>query len=680
MALLRRLIERRTFETGGTPSTLLPTDVARSVSGRRVTDDEALRTSAVYACVRILSESIAALPATVVRKDGDRREHVDTHPVAQLIGQAPNPEQDAAEFWRMVLVYALTGGNGYGWIERDGNGMPRAMWPIPAGRVRVDRSPRSREIVYDVRLSEEEAGPGQERSFKVGMTDMLHIRAFGTHRLLGISPIAAARESIGTARSAQDYASRFYERDASPGGVLQVPDELTDEQFERLEQGWRRTHEGLQRSHAVAILEGGAQWHAMGISPQDAEFIATRKFETSEIARIFGVPPHFVGDVERSTSFGTVIEQQNIGFLQFSLVPWMDRLERVATKLLLRQPPYGDDGLYVRWNPAALLRGDQQARFTAYATGKQWGWLSTNDIRALEDLSPVEGGDRYLEPENMRSVKPDPDDAREQARRVNVAKELWSAGFDPAEAAQWARVDVEHLGLLPTSVQSQQPLPGLEDFAPRELRVANAIRTTARRRAVSAMIGFFAGQRQGLAEAIGSDRPPRLGELFDRNRWDSELAQVLFAAGVAAATDYGGAIMPGYDPFDHMSGWLGRVSRIAAEEINASTVERIDRALADGVDLDEALAIVEDDSRAEELAGSHASTCGNRAQHDAAQRSGRRTKTWLTTSSDPRGTHAALNGETVSLGESFSNGAQYPSDETLPVEERINCRCDLQFQ
>ena len=683
MGFLQRLLygaEARDFASGSSgpvSSALLAPYAMQSVSGRKVTDEEALRTSAVYACVRILSESVSILPAHVVRKDGARREPVDDHPVSRLIGEEPNPEMDAGEFWRFLLVYALFGGNAYAWVERNEAGIPVALWPLPAGHVRPGRD-NARQIFYEVTLSENEAGPGQLRYFRVGAENMMHVRAFGLDRLYGVPPLQAARESIGTARSAQDYASRFYERDASPGGVLQVPDELTDEQYERLEEGWRRTHEGLKRAHAVAILENGAQWHPMGISPQDAEFINTRKFETSEIARIFGVPPHLVGDVERSTSWGQGIEQQNIGFVQYSLLPWMTRLERVATRILLRHGAVADDGLFVRWDPTALLRGDQKARYDAYAVGKQWGWLSTNDIRALEDISPIAGGDAYLEPENMRSTQPQPEDVREKRRRAEVVKELWQAGFDADEAAAWVGVPVTHGQGEPTTVQQS-----FDDLRS-ERRASDQIRAERLEDAASSLRRFFAGQRGSVLEAVaGGGAGSALGDLWDGSRFDDELTALLRALGSQTARAFGGELVEGYDPDESIGRWLARNARITAENTNRATRERIDGRLVDGVDAVDAVNEVYDfteEGRADELARSQTTMVGQRAQQDAAERSAEVSqKRWVTAAGESRDSHAAMNGETVRLGERFSNGAMYPGDPDLPQGERINCLCDMEF-
>ena len=729
MPILRQLLERRSFDQPVASDGHRITEMfgsVQSVSGKRVTDAEAMRTSAVYACVRILSETIAALPAHVVRKDGQQREPQDTHPIHQLVAERPNPEMDAGEFWRFLLVYALFGGNGTAWVERNPQGRPVALWPVPASRVRIGRSPQSRELVYDINLTEDEAGPGHDRWFRVWQDDILHVKAFGTHRLYGASPIQAARESIGTARSAQDYAGRFYENDASPGGVISVEGNLTDEQFDRLNRQWKEAHQGLSKAHMMALLENGAQWHQVGISPQDAEFIETRKFETREIARIFGLPPHMIGDVETSTSWGSGIEQQNIAFLQYSLMPWIDRLERAATRTLLRRGPTADDQLFVKWSPDALLRADIAARYQAYAIGKQWGFESTNSILALEDRPPVDGGDDYLVPENMRRMLGDgEEDTRDLQRRIEAAGALIRAGFQPASAAARLDLEVEHLGVLPVTVQAQRaedigsgasgersawdPLPAghpehhlqcsrcqvvyvresdARDCEARhgsETRSSEQVRTSEVDRHLDDLADYFGLQRDELLSRMGGTAST-VADVWDIDRWDDELAsRFRRLAGVTAAA-FAAQVDGDYDADEELGDWLAKNSRIAAEEVNRSTREYLDGNLdsaepgEEPSDVLRAAYTVVAGATAAQIARTRVTAVGQRAQQDAAEKSSTVTeKTWLVTSDNPRESHALIDGETVPVGERFSNGARYPGDPDLPVDERAGCTCDMQL-
>jgi len=683
--LLRRLLSTRSFDAplaSDDPKLAAAWSAVESVSGRTVTTTEAMRTAAVYASVRILSETISSLPAHVIRRAGKNRSVEHAHPVQQLIHEEPNPEMDAGEFWRFMLVYVLFGGDSYAWIERGEAGQPVALWPVPAGQVGIGRD-RQRRLYYDVALSEEQAGPGHDRYFRAGADDIMHVRAFGMGRLHGMSPIQAARESIGTSRSAQDYAARFYRNDASPGGTIEVPEELTDEQYERLEHAWNMAHRGVDRAHMLAILESGATWRQVGISPQDAEFIHTRKFELGEIARIFGVPPHLIGDTEKSTSWGTGIEQQNIGFLTYSLMPWITRLERVATRSLLRRGPFADDDLHVKWAPEALLRGDVKARYEAYAIGRQWGWESTNSILQLEDRDPVDGGDDYLVPENMRRMlAADEMDVRDLQSKVQAAGDLWRAGYDPQAAADLVGIDVEHLGYIPQSVQVMVE-PGV-DAGAREVRAAPQLFGAHRRQHVQALLDYFARQRDELTGGLSGRNVDDILEVWDEEAWDDELAGMFRRLASVTAAAFASRVNGQFNPDEQMGQWLAANSAIAARSVNDATIEQVNRAVAQD-DLTYMAAVTNvyqqiADSRAESIANDRVTVVGQAAQNEAATASAAvRTKTWRVRSGDPRPSHAAVDGQTVPVGEAFSNGAKYPGDPDLPIEERAGCTCDLEF-
>jgi HK97 family phage portal protein len=388
---------KRALSPHNTPSAFL--SEAGTASGMQVTPETSLRVSAVYAGVRLIAEAVSSLPVDLVRMEGNRRIPQGGQ-LAELLTAAPNPEMDEPELWRFVLGWMLLRGNAFVYVERNGRGRPTALWPIPATDVSVYRA--GGKLAYEV-THETPAGdatlvpPSIPASTFVDGADMLHFRAFGTGTY-GLSPITQVREAIGTSLAAQGYMARFYNNDARPGGVIQVDGELSEEAFTRLRHQWRSQHEGLSRSHLLAILEGGAKWESVGLSPGDSEFISTQQWETAEVARALGVPPHMIGDTERSTSWGSGITEQSIGFVQYTLRPWITRLEWVTRHGLLRGV---DNRLRLRWRVDGLQRGDIQSRYSAYATARQWGWMSVNDIRSLEDLNPVADGDVYLQPLNM---------------------------------------------------------------------------------------------------------------------------------------------------------------------------------------------------------------------------------------------------------------------------------------
>lgn len=396
MPVLRSLLARAINATDA-PFNKILDDVDNTTVGRRVTPESSLRVATVYAAVRLIAESVSSLPASLILRQAGRRT-VQEGPLADLLTVQPNPEQDAPELWRAVIGWMLLEGNAYVYVERDRNGVPVSLWPIPATNVEVGRT-SSKRPYYDIKLVPlyDEVPLPVPTQARVGPESVLHYRAFGVGTY-GLSPIRQVREAVGTSLAAQEYMARFYKNDASPGGVVQVPGNLTDVQYDRLEKAWKAGHQGVSRAHLMAILEGGATWEKTGLDPGDAAFIETQKWESTEIARVFGVPPHMIGDVERSTSWGTGIAEQGIGFVTYTLTPWITRLEWVARRGLLREL---DPRLRLKWRVEGLQRGDAKARYDAYAVGRQWGWLSTNDVRTLEDMDPVQGGDVYLQPLNM---------------------------------------------------------------------------------------------------------------------------------------------------------------------------------------------------------------------------------------------------------------------------------------
>lgn len=387
---------------GGLFSATAVTDAGAEIAAQ---PERALRFSAVYACVRLISEAISGLPVDVVRRKGRFREQLPDHPVAPLVSEVANPEMDSAEMWRQTIGWELTRGNGYVLSEFDARGRWSALWPIPPTRVTPARRTDGR-LAYIVRLAATEYAGSlrHETDIVLDPSELLHFRAFGFGPI-GLSPITQAAEAVGLALTAEEYGSRSFQQGSKPGGIITSPKKLSDEQWQRLRARWKEMHQGVRRSHLVGILEEGLGWQDAGMSNEDAQFIELRRFQVADIARIFGVPPHMIGDVERSTSWGTGIEAQGIGFVVYTLMPWITRLERVTTMRLLTSPT--DRGLKIRWNVNGLLRGDFRTRMAGYALGRQWGVYSANDIAALEDLDPIPGGDTRLVPLNMGLIDAD---------------------------------------------------------------------------------------------------------------------------------------------------------------------------------------------------------------------------------------------------------------------------------
>lgn len=366
---------------------------AHTASGVSVTADNALRYAAVLACVRVLAETVASLPLITYERDGEgSKMRADNFYLYRLLHDAPNEMLTSFEFRELLQTHLLLWGNAYAEIDFNGRGQTRALWPLrPDKMLEVRGGDDGLEYVYVRPDHKIEVLPGYR---------VLHLRGLGTNGLTGISPIGLARQAIGLGIAAEEYGARFFGNDARPGGVLQHPGRLGDEAFTRLRESWESRHQGLSRSHRMAILEEGMTFEEIGIPPEDAQFLETRKFQVAEIARIYRVPPHMIGDLERATFSN--IEHQSLEFVIHSIRPWLVRWEQTLQERLLTSRERSR--YFVEFLVDGLLRGDTQSRYQAYAVGRQNGWLSANDIRRLENMNPVENGDLYLVPLNMIPV------------------------------------------------------------------------------------------------------------------------------------------------------------------------------------------------------------------------------------------------------------------------------------
>ena len=236
-----------------------------------------------------------------------------------------------------------------------------------------------------------------------------HVRGWGTDAWLGKSPVALAREAIGLALATEESGSRFFGNDSRPGGILKTAATLSDPAKRNLKESWESAHGGLAQRSRVAVLEQGIEWQQIGIPPDEAQFLETRKFQQTEICSLYRVPPHMISVVDKSTSWGTGIEQQSIGYVTYTLGPYLTRISQSISRDLLTA---AERNVYFAEHlVAALVRGDLQARYTAYSVGRMGGWLSVNDIRDMENMNPVADGDGYLQPLNMAPLgsEPEPD-------------------------------------------------------------------------------------------------------------------------------------------------------------------------------------------------------------------------------------------------------------------------------
>ena len=369
-----------------------------SASGKQVNERTSMQMTAVYSCVRILSEAVASLPLNVYRyTDTGGKEKAIDHSLYRLLHDEPNPEMSSFIFRETLMTHLLLWGNAYAQIIRNGKGEVIALYPLMPDRMTVDRDSNGR-LYYKYRKSNDDAPTMESGVVSLAPSDVLHVPGLGFDGLVGYSPIAMAKNAIGLAIAAEEYGSKFYANGAAPSGVLEHPGTLKDPT--RVRDSWNSTFGGSSNSHKVAVLEEGMKYTPISISPNEAQFLETRKFQINEIARIFRVPPHMVGDLEKS-SFSN-IEQQSLEFVKYTLDPWVIRWEQALYRTLLSEEE--KKTYFFKFNVEGLLRGDYQSRMQGYATARQNGWMSANDIRELEDLDriPAElGGDLYLINGNM---------------------------------------------------------------------------------------------------------------------------------------------------------------------------------------------------------------------------------------------------------------------------------------
>ena len=376
--------------------------LGQSTSGKPVNEHSAMQMTAVYACVRILSEAVAGLPLHLYRYeiDGNKTKATD-HTLYTLLHDEPNPEMTSFVFRETLMTHLLLWGNAYAQIIRNGKGEIVALYPLMPNKMRVDRDDLG-HLYYTYSMSKDEATAKNSTTVILKPSDVLHIPGLGFDGLVGYSPIAMAKNAIGMAIACEEYGAKFFANGASPSGVLEHPGILKDP--ERIRDSWNAAYGGSSNSHKVAVLEEGMKYTPISISPNEAQFLETRKFQVNEIARIFRVPPHMVGDLEKS-SFSN-IEQQSLEFVKYTLDPWVIRWEQNLGRALFT--PEEKKTLFFKFNVDGLLRGDYASRMSGYATGIQNGIFSINDCRELENmdlLSDEEGGNLHILNGNVVRLK-----------------------------------------------------------------------------------------------------------------------------------------------------------------------------------------------------------------------------------------------------------------------------------
>lgn len=362
-------------------------------SGEKVDEQSAMQISTVYACVRLLAETVAALPLHLYRytDDGKGKESAFDHPLYRILYRQPNDEMSSFIWRETMMTHLLLWGNAYSQIIRDGRNNVLGLYPLLPENVEVDRDGQG-QLYYIYHAYTDEVPGEQNQDIYFRKDEILHIPGLGFNGLVGFSPIAMMKNSLGTTLAVEKYGASFFKNGAQPSGVLEHPGVLKDPQ--KIRDNWTAVYGGANNAHRVAVLEEGMAYKAISLPPEDSQFLSTRQFGVEEICRIFRVPPHMVQSLEHATFSN--IEHQSIDFVVHTLTPWLVRFEQAIIKDLLLEEE--QDVLFPKFNVDGLLRGDYQSRMNGYATGISNGFFSPNDIHRLEnmDLIPAEeGGDDY---------------------------------------------------------------------------------------------------------------------------------------------------------------------------------------------------------------------------------------------------------------------------------------------
>lgn len=368
-------------------------------SGVTVNQETALTYVTVYACVNLLSRTMASLPLNVYERISDKeRRRATDHYLYRVLHLRPNPEMTSYKWRETTFAHILLWGNAYSEIVYDGAGRVRELWPIHPSRVTPKRN-KEGQVVYEIRLPDDVGG----QTIVLPKRKMLHFKGLGPNGIEGYSVISLASEAIGLGLAAQEYSARFFSNDSTPAGFLSHPQTLGPEGIKNVKASWTTEHGGLENSHKVAVLEEGMKWEAMGIPAKDAQLIESRKFSKEEIATLFGIPQHMVGNMDRATFSN--IEHQGIEYVVHSVRPWAVNMEQEMVISLIMERNW--DRYFIEHDVNGLLRGDTESRFKAYGQARRDGWMNANEIRALENFPPLEGdqGNVYIVQKNMANLE-----------------------------------------------------------------------------------------------------------------------------------------------------------------------------------------------------------------------------------------------------------------------------------
>ncbi len=360
-----------------------------SKTGLYIDETNALKISTVFSCVRILSETVASMPLITYRSTDKGKERAIDHSLYALLHNRPNPEISPYTFNQMVVAHMSLWGNAYCQIIFSGDGRPMEFWPLLPNKMTVVRNLITTELEYTYTRPD-----GKPVLFKP--RDLLHIKLLTLDGIIGLSPIGYAREAMGLALAEEEYAARFFGNGANLGGIVEHPHQISPSAYKNLKESINEQYVGLENSHRVMILEEGMKFSKLGLPPEDAQLLMSRKFQIEEIARMYRVPLHLLNSLDKATNNN--IEQLSQEFIFYSIKPWLVNIEQeIRYKCLgIRQ----DRNIFCEYLVDSLLRGDTSVRFEAYSKARERGWMSVNDIREKENMNRIEGGDTYLTPLN----------------------------------------------------------------------------------------------------------------------------------------------------------------------------------------------------------------------------------------------------------------------------------------
>ena len=385
-----------------------------SGAGKSVTAQSAIQLTTVYACVRVIAETVASLPLGVFETTEEGSRKADEHPLYRLLHDEPNEEMTSFVLREVMLTHLLLYGNSYCQIIRTGRNRITGLYPLLPDHMTVDRD-KNGKLTYTYMTA-------NGSNVILAPEEVLHIPGLGFDGVMGYSPIALEKSAVGLGLAAEEYGSKFFSNGARPAGILKHPNTVKNPQA--LRESWNAAYGGSTNANRVAILEENMDFKPLSIPNNEAQFLETRKFQVEEICRIFRVPPHLVGDLDHATFSN--IEYMSIDFAMHTIRPWLVRIEQGMNRALFTDKEKGR--YYVQFNIDGLMRGDYKSRMEGYAIARQNGWMSANDIRELENMNPIseeEGGNMFLINGNMVPIN-----------RCGLSQQITATGEPQAEASE----------------------------------------------------------------------------------------------------------------------------------------------------------------------------------------------------------------------------------------------------